>query len=328
MRGGPVAVSVVVPAFNAESFLADAVKRLLAQTEPVEIVLVDDGSIDGTPSIARALAEEHESVTFIGLGTNGGVAAARRAGVAAASGRYIWFVDADDDWSTSAVEVMLAAAEAADADVVCAGAEYRAADGSTRPVPHPAAGTTLDGEGAFRALLMGRITGHLWNKLFSARLFPSIDFTAARVHSDQAMVAQLLATAASVVAIDDVVYAYRLRAGSIIRSGSRRAESLETVASVVRACAEKLGPEVVDSAELAYYTARFSLLSRVKDATSGAYSEAESRQLVRRARSEMSPAVVLSLARARDARRFVLLCAARTSTPAYRLIMRARGARE
>ncbi|MET0784462.1 MAG: glycosyltransferase family 2 protein [Leifsonia flava] len=320
-----VDVSVVIPAYNAAEFLGDAVERLLRQTIAVEIVVVDDGSRDSTARVGAALAERHPSVVFVPLAENGGVAAAREAGVAASSGRFIWFVDADDEWTTDAAETLLAAADGFAADVVCAGAEYLSVDGSRRPVPSLPPGT-VDGATAFRAMLLGRVSGHLWNKLFARRLFPAITFTRSRVHSDQAMVAQLLVAAETVAGIRDTVYTYRLRSGSIIRSNTQRAQSLEQVGAVVRDCARRVGAG--DGRELEYYTARFSLLSRMKDATSGAYTEQESRALVRTARGEMTPAVVLSLARAREPQRFALLVAARTSMPLYRRIMSSRGARE
>lgn len=324
MTAGPD-VSVVIPAYNAAAFLGDAVERLLQQSIPVEIVVVDDGSSDDSAAVAEELASRHPSVVFVPLAENGGVAAAREAGVAASSGRFIWFVDADDDWTPDAAATMLAAADGLAADIVCAGAEYLSVDGSRRPVPSLSVGT-VDGATAFRAMLVGRVSGHLWNKLFARRLFPAITFTRSRVHSDQAMVAQLLVAAESVVGIRDTVYTYRLRSGSIIRSNTRRAPSLEQVGSVVHACARQVG--AVGGPEFDYYTARFSLLSRMKDATSGAYSAEESRDLVRTARREMTPSVVLALARAREPQRFALLVAARTSLPLYRRIMSSRGARE
>lgn len=323
-----VDVSVVVPAYNVERYLATALDRLLAQTHPgVEIVVVDDASTDASAEIARGYAERHARVVFVAQQTNQGVAAARERAVAECRGDHVWFVDADDDWSDDAVATLLAAARDTGAAVVCANAVYVTPDGGTRavgrlPLPGP-----LSGADAFRALLRGDLTGHLWNKLFARSLLTGIDFTRSRHHSDQAMVAQLLAAAPTVALVEPVVYRYLLRSGSIIRSGTPRSQSLETVAAVVRRTAAGLDPSLLRSQDYRYYRARFELLSRMKDATSGAYDPAEAARLVRAVRRDTTSTLLGSLARARDTRRLAMLVAARWHPGLYRLVMRAPGAR-
>jgi glycosyltransferase involved in cell wall biosynthesis len=86
-------VSVVIPAFNAERFLGETIESVLAQDyEPIEIVVVDDGSTDGTSEVAGSYGVRCLRTQ------NGGQAAARNAGVAAARGELVAFVDADDLW--------------------------------------------------------------------------------------------------------------------------------------------------------------------------------------------------------------------------------------
>src|SRR6185503_2024667 len=88
-------VSAVIPAYQAAAFLADAVESVLAQTEPVgEIVVVDDGSTDGTAAVAASFGDRVRYVRQ----ENQGVAAARNRGVAEARGRLVAFLDADDTW--------------------------------------------------------------------------------------------------------------------------------------------------------------------------------------------------------------------------------------
>lgn len=93
------AFSVVIPAYNCQERLTDSVESLLAQTiaaDQVEIVIVDDGSTDGTPAICDRFADEHPSQVVVIHQANGGVSSALNAGVAAAHGRYIGFVGAGD----------------------------------------------------------------------------------------------------------------------------------------------------------------------------------------------------------------------------------------
>ncbi len=91
MAEGPL-VSIVVPCFNAEAFLADALDSALAQTWPhTEIVVVDDGSSDRSVEVARSF----DDVTVL-TGPNAGPSAARNRGIAAARGARLQFLDADD----------------------------------------------------------------------------------------------------------------------------------------------------------------------------------------------------------------------------------------
>ncbi len=97
-------VSVVIPAYNARVFLAETLASVFAQTlPPAEIIVVDDGSTDDTAGIARDLG-----VTVISR-ANGGISAARNAGIRAARGEYVALLDADDLWMPEKLEVQLAA---------------------------------------------------------------------------------------------------------------------------------------------------------------------------------------------------------------------------
>jgi glycosyltransferase involved in cell wall biosynthesis len=99
---GPL-VSVVIPVFNGERFLREAVQSVLDQKySPVEIIVVDDGSTDGTATVARSL----ETVRYL-YQTNQGPAAARNRGIEQAKGSLIAFADADDLWPSGKLELQL-----------------------------------------------------------------------------------------------------------------------------------------------------------------------------------------------------------------------------
>jgi glycosyltransferase involved in cell wall biosynthesis len=86
-------ISVVIPAYNSATMLPETLRSLLAQTvHPMEIIVVDDGSVDDTPLV---LEQFGEAVTTIRK-TNGGLASARHTGIAAARGEFVALMDADD----------------------------------------------------------------------------------------------------------------------------------------------------------------------------------------------------------------------------------------
>jgi glycosyltransferase involved in cell wall biosynthesis len=102
-------VSCIVPAYNAESYLPEALESIFAQNyRPVELIVVNDGSTDGTPAVMDRYRNR-----IIGLNqANQGPAAARNAGLKKCQGDYIAFLDADDRWLPEKLERQMAFLEA------------------------------------------------------------------------------------------------------------------------------------------------------------------------------------------------------------------------
>ena len=98
-------VSCVIPVYNGERYLRETLQHVVSQTHPpAEIIVVDDGSTDGSIAVAQEFAS---SITVISQ-ANSGHAAARNRGIAAASGDFVAFVDADDLWSEEKIALQLA----------------------------------------------------------------------------------------------------------------------------------------------------------------------------------------------------------------------------
>ncbi|GHC06498.1 glycosyltransferase family 2 protein [Thermomonas carbonis] len=96
-------VSVIVAAFNAERFIEETCRSALAQTYPaLEVIVVDDGSIDGTAAVVAALARSDKRLRLIRQ-ANLGVAAARNKAIAAANGEFLAPLDADDLWDPTKI---------------------------------------------------------------------------------------------------------------------------------------------------------------------------------------------------------------------------------
>lgn len=107
----PALVSVILIFLNAERFIMEAIESVISQSYPTwELILVDDGSADGSSATARAYAEGHENITYIEHPghTNLGTGPSRNLGVAHAKGKYVAFLDADDVWLPRKLEEQVA----------------------------------------------------------------------------------------------------------------------------------------------------------------------------------------------------------------------------
>lgn len=122
-------VSVVVPIYNVEKYLERCVNSILNQTyKNLEVILVDDGSPDNSPALCDKFAEEDSRVKVIHK-ENGGLSSARNAGINSATGKYIGFVDSDDDIELDMYEKMLNVIQREKVDFVMADYARIPADG-------------------------------------------------------------------------------------------------------------------------------------------------------------------------------------------------------
>lgn len=105
--------SVIIPAYNAERFIERTLRSALRQTwNNLEILVVDDGSTDNTRSVVESVALTDQRIRIFSV-PNGGVASARNIGLAHARGEFVAFLDADDLWHRSKIEMQVAALNAA-----------------------------------------------------------------------------------------------------------------------------------------------------------------------------------------------------------------------
>lgn len=102
-------VSVIMPSYNAERFIAESIRSVQDQTMTNwELLITDDCSTDSTCEIVSKLAEEDPRIKLERLPENGGAAVARNSSIARATGRYIAFLDSDDRWMPDKIERQLA----------------------------------------------------------------------------------------------------------------------------------------------------------------------------------------------------------------------------
>jgi len=123
-------ISIIVPIYNAEKFLPEAIESLINQTfKDIEIILVNDGSPDGSQKICEKYAKKDERIIIVNK-ENGGLADARNAGMKVATGKYIMFLDADDMFEPDSCENMYKAIEENKADYVIGNYQMIEEDGT------------------------------------------------------------------------------------------------------------------------------------------------------------------------------------------------------
>ncbi len=118
MTTKPPSISVVIPAFNCAGYLDESVKSVLSQSfQDFEIIIVNDGSTDSTLEVAHHLAQNDSRIKVLSH-KNSKQGKTRNAGVAAAKGTYIAFLDGDDIWFPNKLEMQLSVLEQQDVDLV------------------------------------------------------------------------------------------------------------------------------------------------------------------------------------------------------------------
>ena len=116
-------VSVIVPFYNVEEYLAECLDSILSQGfRDYEVLLVDDGSPDGSRAIAEEYAAKDGRLRVV-TRENGGLGAARNTGIREAKGRYLTFVDSDDMLAPGALDVLVHSARETGSEIVCGSIE-------------------------------------------------------------------------------------------------------------------------------------------------------------------------------------------------------------
>ncbi|TDG00318.1 glycosyltransferase family 2 protein [Paenibacillus piri] len=167
-----VLVSVIVPVYNLEQYVGRALDSLLEQTlRSIEIIVVNDGSTDGSGTVAEAYARNDGRIKVVHK-TNGGVSSARNTGLELAQGEYVTFVDPDDFIDRRAYEHMYDTASQTGCDIVICGFSYvseanLAGESARLPIiANVVLGKQEIREQIWYNLLYSDMDAGVWNKLY------------------------------------------------------------------------------------------------------------------------------------------------------------------
>lgn len=204
-------ISIVVPIYHVEKYLNRCVESILKQTySNLEIILVDDGSDDMCPKMCDEFAKIDSRIQVIHQ-ENGGLSAARNAGIDVAKGKCIAFVDSDDCISEHYIEFLYRALEETKADIAqCVFAEFDEDSAPTfaRNYTIPKIWNKMK---ALRSQMVSGtniISTVAWNKLYRSSLFIDIRYAPGKLHEDEFTTYRIFDKAASVAYIDIPLYGY------------------------------------------------------------------------------------------------------------------------
>lgn len=212
-------ISVIIPVYNVESYLEDCLNSVIGQTyRNLEIILVNDGSTDGSLQICERFRNQDARVMLINQ-ENGGLSDARNAGIATATGEYITFVDSDDLIVTTFIEQMYGAAIENKAEIVeCNFSKF--SDGEAvflkNSCEKEIAVQSYNTETALKLLLEDRLRQMACAKIFERKLIGDVLFEKGKLHEDEFWMYKIFGKALNVVKIDDALYLYRQQSSSIM----------------------------------------------------------------------------------------------------------------
>lgn len=259
-------ISIIVPIYKIDRFIGVCIESILNQTyRNLEIILVDDGSPDRCPEICDLYARKDSRIKVIHK-QNGGLVSARKAGILAAQGEYIGYVDGDDWISPKFYESLYTSIEDCNADVAIAGFSrdlFDKRDTILNSIPSGVyVGLSIESlkkqmisVGPF---FTHGITTYLWNKLFRREVIVQHQLAcdeSITIGEDAAVTYPTLMDCTKIVITDNCDYHYRQREDSMLKQSSNYQEEYMRLLSLYNFMKQELGS----------YPEKYNLLQQTED---------------------------------------------------------------
>ena len=224
-------ISVIVPVFNVKDYLDQCLESIVAQSYThLEILVVDDGSTDGSGAMCDQWASRDQRIRVIHQ-ANGGLSAARNAALDVMQGEMVTMVDSDDVLRPTAIQVMMEAMGRSQASIVVG--DYTPFDENGAPSwpvqdDHPIALRFPQHKALLKMFYQQGLTHSAWGRLYEASLFDDIRYPVGQNYEDLAIIYPLMLKCGRVAKINYTLYGYRQRRSSILGAFSpKRADVLD-----------------------------------------------------------------------------------------------------
>jgi len=218
-KSNPV-VSVIIPVFNVVSYLEKSVKSVCTQTyDNLEILLIDDGSTDGSDKLCDSLANHDARIRVIHK-KNSGIADTRNVGLENVHGNFIVFIDSDDWVKSDMIERLLNVLLNENADIVACENYFVYGDRIEKP---DTSGKCVrqDSDSSLKTLLDDRkFRSRTWGRIYKASTWKGISFPSGTTYEDVSTVYKTYLKAKVIVLLDEPLYFYNQRDNSIVHSDS------------------------------------------------------------------------------------------------------------
>lgn len=215
-------ISIIMPAYNSEKYIAQSIESVLAQTwTQWELIIIDDGSSDRTVEIIRSYASMYPQIRFLKNRQNIGVARTRNAGIRQAAGLWIAFLDSDDCWAPQKLEKQILLARSSSADFLFTGSAFM--DENGRPLSHQ---LLVPSRIRYRQLLKQNVIS-CSSVLIKKELLLPYPMKGDNLHEDFAVWLQILRDCRiDAVGINEPLLIYRISSSS--KSGNKKKAALMT----------------------------------------------------------------------------------------------------
>lgn len=246
------AVSVIIPVYNTAPYLEECIESVLCQSwDDFELILVDDGSTDGSIGIAERYCLNDSRVTLI-KSEHGGQGHARNIGLDHARGEYIAFIDSDDSVAADYLKNLRDGVESGEYDFSMMEVSW------TRRKSHT---MVRSREEAMRGLLYQKSSyASVCGKLFKRELFERERFREGILYEDLDLMARVLLRVARVILIDDDSYRYRKHAESTLgHFTEHRLDVLKVTAGIISLVGREM-PHLLKGAYDRHLSASFNML--------------------------------------------------------------------